>query len=207
MSNRRTTTTAFATVVLTLVLAACGSGSAADPAPTATTPTPQATAASEPAATPDPTPTADDEPTAGPTAGTPTEDEPAGDVTEGAAVTDGSFAALIEAEEARVAVDEIEILSGEEAVAAREDDGEPPVEEGLDVPYLRNRSDDVRTLEVADEVVVTVYDCTQACEHVEWSYADLVAGAPLPYGDAATVPFVVTVEDGVVVELSEVYLP
>ena len=123
------------------------------------------------------------------------------------AVTDGSFPAyLTDVGENEVVVDKIEILSGEEAVAARAEDGEPPVEEGLDIPYLRNRNDKLRTIPVDPNVVVAVYDCSQACEHVEWSYRDLLAGTPLPYG-SMDVPFMVTVSEGDVVEIAEVYLP
>ena len=121
-------------------------------------------------------------------------------------IADGSFPGFIQVSETEVIVDRIEILSGVEAAAARADDGEPPVEDGLDIPYLRNRNDRLRTLPVADDVVVVVYDCSQACEHIEWSYDDLVAGTPLPYG-SSEIPFTLTVRDGRVVEIAEVYLP
>lgn len=194
---RRVTALLFV-ALLALGAAACGGADAPAASPTQTPSeatdvptepaTPAATESDQPAdeASPEPEGTTDD-------------------ATE--VVADGSFAAYLgSVEDATVTVDEIEILSGEEAVAARAEDGEAPAEEGVDIPYLRNRDDRLRTIPVASDVVVAVYDCSQACEHVEWSYSDLVAGTPLPYGTMDT-PFIVTVEGGEVVELSEVYLP
>jgi hypothetical protein len=54
---------------------------------------------------------------------------------------------------------------------------------------------------------VQVIDCGQdACRLAPWTYADLVAGKPLPYG-TPSIPFSVTVVDGRVVALAEVYFP
>jgi hypothetical protein len=41
---------------------------------------------------------------------------------------------------------------------------------------------------------------------VDWEYDDLVSGTPLPYGTAES-PFTVTVHEGEVVEIAEIYLP
>lgn len=190
-----------------LAVAGCGTGSGAAEAPEATAPS-EATEQEEtagPDETEAPAPESSHAEPQG--AGTGIADAAAEPDEQSSDVEDGSFAAyLTEVGESAIVVDRIEILSGEEAEAARAEDGQPPVEDGLDIPYLRNRNDLLRTLPVAADVTVAVYDCSQACEHVEWSYADLVAGEPLPYGGPDG-PFVVTVLDGEVVEISEVYLP
>lgn len=105
-----------------------------------------------------------------------------------------------------ITLDEIEVLSGEEAAAAREEDGEPPVEEGVDIPYLRNTAEEAYEIPVASDVRVQVFDCAGGCKLVDWGYDDLVSGAPLPYGTAES-PFTVTVHSGEVVEIAEIYLP
>ena len=197
-----------------LAVAGCGTGSGAAEVPEATAPSEATEPAGEETAgrveTEAPGPADQDAETQQPEtqdAGTGNPDAAAEPDEQSSDVEDGSFAAyLTEVDESAVVVDKIEILAGEEAEAARADDGEPPVEDGLDIPYLRNRNDLLRTLPVAADVTVAVYDCSQACEHVEWSYADLVAGEPLPYG-GPDAPFMVTVLDGEVVEISEVYLP
>jgi hypothetical protein len=120
-------------------------------------------------------------------------------------VRDGTFEGRIEAaRDGTVEFDVVEVLSGEQAAAAREEDGEPPVEPGLDVPYVRDIDDGITTAPVADDVTVRVFDCSGVCELVEWSWDDLVAGRDLPYGPPDTV-FEITIRDGEVVELREVY--
>lgn len=105
-----------------------------------------------------------------------------------------------------ITFDEIEVLSGEDAAAARAADGEPPVEEGVDVPYLRNPTVEAYEIPVAADVRVQVYDCSAECRLVDWSYRDLAGGAPLPDGSPES-PFTVTVHNGDVVEITEIYLP
>jgi hypothetical protein len=104
-----------------------------------------------------------------------------------------------------VVLDKVELLSGPAAEAARAEDGRP--EPGADVPYVRNRNERLRTLPVADDLDLQVIHCPQdGCALAPWPYRDLVSGKPLPYGTPA-IPFEVTVVDGSVVALSEVYLP
>lgn len=105
-----------------------------------------------------------------------------------------------------ITFDEIEVLAGEAAAAAREEDGEPPVEEGVDIPYLRNPTEEAYEIPVSPDVQVQVFDCAGECQLTDWSYEDLVSGEPLPYGTPES-PFTVTVHDGEVVEISEIYLP
>ena len=113
---------------------------------------------------------------------------------------------ITHAGETTITFDEIEVLSGQEAAAARSQDGEPPVEEGLDIPYLRNPTEEAYEIQVAEDVRVQVFDCSAECQLVDWAYDDLVNGTPLPYGSPET-PFTVTVHDGEVVEITEIYLP
>jgi hypothetical protein len=113
---------------------------------------------------------------------------------------------ITQAEAGGITLDEIEVLSGEEAAAAREEDGEPPAEDGLDVPYLRNTAQEAYEIPVASDVLVQVFDCSAECRLVDWEYDDLVSGTPLPYGTAES-PFTVTVHEGEVVEIAEIYLP
>ena len=130
----------------------------------------------------------------------------AGDAS-GGTVLAGTMEGFITAADAgTITFDEIEVLAGEEAAAAREADGEPPVEDGLDVPYLRNPAAEAYELPVASDVRVEVFDCTAECALVDWGYDDLVGGTPLPYGSEAS-PFTVTVHEGEVVEITEIYLP
>jgi hypothetical protein len=122
------------------------------------------------------------------------------------ATEDGTWSArVVEAESGVVVLDEVEILSGAAAEAARAEDGQP--HPGADAPYVRNRNARLRTLPVAADVQVQVIDCPQdGCGLVPWTYADLVAGRPLPYG-TPSIPFSVTVVDGRVVALTELYFP
>ncbi|MEX0659044.1 MAG: hypothetical protein WD080_07920 [Egibacteraceae bacterium] len=109
------------------------------------------------------------------------------------------------AAENMITFDEVEVRVGEAAAAARAADGEPPVEEGV-VPYLRNPTVEAYEIPVAADVRVQVYDCSGECQLVDWDYRDLVSGASLPHGSPES-PFTVTVHDGEVVEITEVYLP
>lgn len=119
---------------------------------------------------------------------------------------DEAFTALIvTAKEGEVHLDDVQVLSGEQAAAAREEDGEPAVEEGVDLPYVRNTGSTARTYPVASDVTVEVYDCSESCTLVTWDYEDLMADTPLPYGGPDT-PFEVILRDGAVVALTEVYL-
>jgi hypothetical protein len=112
---------------------------------------------------------------------------------------------VVRAESGVVVLDEVEILSGAAAETARAEDGRR--DPGADVPYVRNRNSRLRTVPVADDVQVQVIDCPQdGCGLVPWAYADLVAGRPLPYG-TPSIPFSVTVVDGRVVALTELYFP
>jgi hypothetical protein len=157
---------------------------------------------SRPAAAPAQTP--DESPVAEPAVSAPS---PAGDEPRPEqASDDGTWhARIVRAQERTLVLDKVEILSGAAAEQARAEDGDP--DPGAEVPYVRNRNQHLRTLPVADDVDLQVIHCPQdGCAPAPWPYADLVAGKPLPYGTPA-IPFTVTVVDGTVVALSEVYFP
>jgi hypothetical protein len=213
MTHRTEARTALAVLLAGLAIAAAGcdaSGPEAGAAGPPATPAPSVTAApSDPAAPSAPAPAAPapSEPSADPVAspvtppspgtGRPAADQP---------TEDGSWhAVVVEAAPAAVVLDKVEVLSGEAADSARREDGRP--DPGAEAPYVRNRNRQLRTLPVTDDVAVQVVDCSNGgCGSVPWPYADLVAGRPLPYG-APSIPFTVTVVDGRVVALAEVYLP
>jgi hypothetical protein len=136
---------------------------------------------------------------------TPTVTSPGGVVA--SEVGDGTFEGRIEtARDGTLAFDEVEVLAGEEAAAAREADGEV-VDPGVDIPYIRDVDSGTVSAPVADDVTVRVIDCAGGgCELADWAWEDIVAGRDLPYGPPDTV-FTITVRDGRVVELAEVYLP
>lgn len=111
---------------------------------------------------------------------------------------------VVEAEDDAITLDKVQFLSGAEAAAAMAEDAQP-LEEGVEMPYVRNRNPALRTLPVAADVAVEVLDCSAECTHVPWAYEDLVADRPLPYGPEDAL-FEVTVTDGTVTSIREVYL-
>lgn len=107
---------------------------------------------------------------------------------------------------ASIAIDHVQVLSGERARAAAVEDG--VLEEGQDLPndvYVRPG----RTLsnhDVAEQVTVSIYDCTSGCQLVEVSLEALRDGTVVPYGGTEAV-FEVTMVAGLITALTEVYLP
>ena len=197
----RRTAAALAVAGLGVLTAGCGAAEhehgAAPASPTAATP---AAAPAQPA-----TPAATVPATPAPVSTAPAPSSSAQPPTE-PATDDGSWhARVVRAEPEALVLDRVELLSGAAAAAARVQDGLPDPD--ADVPYVRNRNDRLRTLPVAPDVDLQVVHCPQdGCTLTPWRYADLVSGTPLPYG-TPDIPFTVTVADGSVVALSEVYLP
>jgi hypothetical protein len=134
---------------------------------------------------------------------------PTGTPTDGH-VIDGSFFARISGMDAPVrvmTVDPVEVLTGDEAVAAAREDGEIGPDDDLpnDV-YIRNLDGTTHSVAVSADAVVSVYDCATGCELVGVELADFLTGRARPFnGDYAI--FDITISDGVVVEISEIYLP
>jgi hypothetical protein len=128
---------------------------------------------------------------------------PAGDPP---ALTDGAHQGwLVDIGQDTVTLELARLLSGEEALAAAEADGED-VEGGLPNDFYVDDLDEQVTLSLAEDVSVQVIDCTEACVPVDVAVDDLIDGTVAPYnGDRALVE--VAVEEGTVRTLTELYLP
>ena len=64
---------------------------------------------------------------------------------------------------------------------------------------------ETRWVDIHPEAVIGVYDCTQACEHVEGTLEHVLSGAP--YGGANALWNFVLGEDGRATSVEELYLP
>jgi len=215
MQRRRApgnTVSAVLLVGLAVLAAGCASddrgAGAAAPSPVPVAPSVEPSAPPEPLATPGASPVAvPDVDAHDPDAHDPDAHDPDAHDPDTQASDDGTWhAKVVRALPDAVTLDKVELLTGPAAEAARVEDGRPQ-EPGADVPYVRNRNERLRTLPVADDLDLQVIHCPQdGCALAPWPYRDLVSGKPLPYGTPA-IPFEVTVVDGSVVALSEVYLP
>lgn len=121
----------------------------------------------------------------------------------------------------RLTVDYAEMLTGDEATAAAREDGEIGADETMPNDfYIRNQDPLLRTLEVMPGAAVTLQVCfvdgpcvsEEAVTLSQW--AELLAGdtpEDLPTGwqwyGGGFLPYWLTLENGVVVEISEQYLP
>ncbi len=133
------------------------------------------------------------------------------------AIPDGQmFVWLAEIGSEELVVDPAQLLTGQEARDAAEADGVTGA--GEDVPndvYIRNIEDESMFIGVHPDVRVTVltFDTNGAINETPISLADLAdafSGAPDPviYGlVAGEFPVALTVENGTVVEIEQVYLP
>jgi hypothetical protein len=164
-------------------------------------PEPVARPAAKPAATPAATPVTKpvSKPVAKPAA-TP--------VSKPAALADGAHEGrIVTITTTSVTLDLVEVLTGEEAVAAAKADGHPLDDDGTlpnDV-YVRDLKERV-VMPITGDGGFQVYDCTNGCELVGTTLAALVDGSTVPYGGAEA-PFSVRVDHGVVDSLVEIYLP
>jgi len=120
-----------------------------------------------------------------------------------------------------VVADYVEFLTGDEATIAAREDG--VIGDGEETPggfYLRNRNPKLRTLTLGDPEVVTVQACLAqgpcAAEHAVGldTWVELLANPDMAeeqlgwfwYG-AGFGPFWLTLQDGVIVQIVEQYLP
>lgn len=124
--------------------------------------------------------------------------------------------------ERTLVVDEVEFLTGNEATSAALEDGFISADEELpDGYYMRNQDPEVRTLTLGDPRVVTLQACfpepgpcvtEQAVDLDTW--AELLAAPESAaerlgwnwYG-AGQLPYWFTLQDGIVVQIQEQYLP
>jgi hypothetical protein len=112
---------------------------------------------------------------------------------------------LISIDQQAITLELARFLSGEEALAAAEADGEE-VEGALPDGFYVDELDERVSLSLSEELSVQLIDCTEACLPVDVALDDLVDGTVRPYnGDRALVE--VAIEDGTVRTLTELYLP
>jgi hypothetical protein len=118
-----------------------------------------------------------------------------------------------------VGVDPAEMLSGEEAVAAAREDGVIGADEVLPNDfYIRNPEESTMDLTVSPSVVVTLQACYEGgdcvtTEQVDLGTWSLLLGAEEDPGlewdwyGAGSLPYEFTMDNEVIVEVHEVYLP
>jgi len=112
---------------------------------------------------------------------------------------------------ATLEIDAADFLTGEEASDAAEEDG--AIAEGEGVPndyYIRNDDETTDTLDVAAEVRVTRFECVEGCvEDVDADFATFASGFDVATDDyrGAESQYWLTLEDGEVVAIDELYLP
>lgn len=118
-----------------------------------------------------------------------------------------------------VGVDEAEMLTGDEALAAAREDG--AIGEDEELPndfYIRNPDESTIDLTVSPDVVVTLQACYEGGECVTTEQVDLDTWSVLLGGEddpglewdwygSGTLPYEFTVQNGVIVEVEEQYLP
>jgi hypothetical protein len=123
------------------------------------------------------------------------------------------FVRSVDAEAGTFVYDLAEFLTGEEANQAAVEDG--AIEEGDSVPndyYIRNQNPRLRTLTLAEDARIQILDWAHCCD--EFLDAELESFAqgfeeddPTGTYRGETSPYWVTVEDGVVTQIQEQYLP
>lgn len=96
------------------------------------------------------------------------------------------------------------VATGSDATDAARAAGEIGPDEEWELDFYVVESE-TRWVDIDPEAVVTVYDCTQACEHVEGTIEQVLTGAP--YGGADALWGFVVGEDGRATSVDEIYLP
>lgn len=98
----------------------------------------------------------------------------------------------------QISFDIAEFLVGDDAVMAREVNGESP--DGPDY-YIRNHTHHERTVQVAPDATLSRITCVNSCR------ATPIAWSDLPLYVTSESPFWITLSHGVVVDIQEQYLP
>lgn len=116
------------------------------------------------------------------------------------------------ATESSITFDVAELFVGETATVAAIEDGElSDGEELLDDHYIRNPERDFAVLPLTEDVVILAVDQQDCCEPVEIDLATFASAFVEEREDqtlvAPEVPYTVTVRDGHVERIEEVYLP
>jgi hypothetical protein len=125
-----------------------------------------------------------------------------------------TFLADLDVTARAVTFDLIQFLTGDEAIAAYEEDVPDDPDPGPPNDYwIRNVNPRLRTLPIAPDATVTVVRLGEpsGADGVPWTLDELPAhlalGTDVPAGRLGSNPFWLTVEDGVVVAIDEQYLP
>jgi hypothetical protein len=126
------------------------------------------------------------------------------------ALADGPHVARIVAIDAPVAAVEIELaemLTGEEAIEAARAAGLIGPDEDLPNDfYVRDLDDEVHHVGIESNALVELIDCTAECRPVEVPLADFLAGRARPFNREYAL-YDITITDGRITALSEIYLP
>lgn len=135
------------------------------------------------------------------------EGDPTGDAT--APIADGDHHGYVRVtDDGGIEVDLVEVLSGEDAVEAAHEDGvlEPSEHSLPNDVYIRNVETKWVEVDRAADASLALYDCTSTCQRiaVDWD-AFLDGTTPAYNGDLAV--YELTVADGEISELAEIYLP
>ena len=128
---------------------------------------------------------------------------------DGRIIVDGTHSAWLSSTDDGVAVVElVEVLSGDEAVAAAQADG--AVVEGENLPndvFVRPLGELSFGLPISDLAAVQLYDCaSEGCVLTTVALADLLDGSARPYGGDRPLVTIDVVE-GQIVSIVEQYLP
>jgi hypothetical protein len=128
------------------------------------------------------------------------ESDPAGEPADG--VVSGRVV-QIDRDGPSVEIVESDIVTGDDATDAARDAGDigPDQEWDLDFYVVEGAT---RWVDIDPSATIAVYDCTQACEHVEGTLEHVLSGAP--YGGADAL-WSFSVEDGRATSVEELYLP
>ncbi len=113
----------------------------------------------------------------------------------------------IDTASASIELDELEILTGEEARQAAIEAGE--IEPGENVPndvWLRDTDATTERLTIDPDALVWVYDCTAGCEQVQVDLGAFLRHEVEPYGGELAV-WEITITGDVITSVLEVYLP
>ncbi|HSJ26763.1 MAG TPA: hypothetical protein VLB67_01020 [Acidimicrobiia bacterium] len=108
---------------------------------------------------------------------------------------------------ASIEFDELDVLTGDDARRAAIEAG--AIEPGEDVPndvWLLEGDDVTERFTVDPAAVVWIYDCTGACERVRVDLGAFLRHEVQPYGGDFAV-WEITITEGMITSLLEVYLP
>ncbi|MBW3663159.1 MAG: hypothetical protein KY469_08680 [Actinobacteria bacterium] len=135
------------------------------------------------------------------------EGDPTGDAA--APIADGDHHGYVRViDDGGIEVDLVEVLTGEEAADAAHEDGvlEPSEPSMPNDVYIRNAETKWVEVDRAADASLALYDCTTTCQPIAADWGAFLGGTASAYnGDLAV--YELTVADGEISELAEIYLP